>query len=473
MAVVKTFTKKDNHWLPIQVEVSLIQGRPKLEFIGLADSAIKESEWRLRSAFKSQGFQFPSSMKTIINLRPTYLKKNSSGVDLAIALAILLETKQIPQVIGNAFVYGELGLDANVYSPEDIEELVELPKKEAFLLCGEDQVPLGIPYWSLGNLGEIREEIIVQEPMRSLDWCRPNVEDILLNKEQANLLKWICLGNLSCLTAGPQGSGKTTLLKEVYKLLKMPNAEEAKDIRKWQTYFNCKSQWRPFVDPHHSTTPLSIIGGGAKAYPGEITRAHHGVFLLDELLEFSPNVLESLREVISNQEITVTRVGKRLRYPADILILATTNLCKCGKYTPTKLNSCRCTPRTLRQYLDRLSGPIIDRFQLLVFTDTWYKNRIYSLKDLALEVTELHEKLQLPNISKLNTKNLQQLEHESAQLFLMEISEQLSMRRLLALKQLAYLLARLEERKLFTDKDLHNAYQLSIGNFDRLLLQSL
>lgn len=188
------------------------------------------------------------------------------------------------------------------------------------------------------------------------------------SEEQARLISILAVGGHSALLAGAAGSGKTTLAKAVSSFLPEPDAAEFLQLKKIHREFGTSLDWRPVVKPHHSTPIMAMIGGGSVPFAGEISRAHGGLLILDELLEFSPTVQESLREPFEEGKMRVYRAGKLIEYPAKAQILATTNLCPCGDWTPQMKNpNCRYSMSKCQSYSSKLSGPLVDRFDILFF----------------------------------------------------------------------------------------------------------
>jgi magnesium chelatase family protein len=352
--------------IEIIVELALLPGLPGVQFLGLPDQILRESGLRIKSAIKAQGFQFPTHQQVVVNLRPNHMKKTSRGIELAVAVGILWLTGQIPNwVFGEELViYGELGLDGRVYAPEDLSCALGA---QVVLTGARSVSPEGGFAFStlrLESLSQLRNssEILRIPGSPKLSFRRRPKEfvDFSFPKEMAHFLLVAALGKHSALLAGPAGSGKTTLGRVVHSLLSEPKSQDLAEDQSW---------W-PLVEPHHTTPVMSMIGGGGCPTRGEIAKAHLGVLLLDEFLEFPSKVTESLRTVMESRELLVSRGGRTERFPADAQIIATTNLCPCGDWTPKeKLRlSCRFNLSKCRSYSQKLSGPILDRFQIIFFT---------------------------------------------------------------------------------------------------------
>lgn len=375
----------------IEVEVSLAPGLPNFQIMGLPDSAIKESQFRIKSALRQQGFTWPKAQQVLVNLRPAHIKKSSPGLDLAIAYAYLLKTKQIKTVDisknGKLFVYGELSLEGKIFIPENFLYTTLNLNKEDILVSGIDKnfIFSGQSYF-ISSLSELK--LLPNsnyQKLKHLDLAkniinskRPEFLDLNFPLNVADLLAVAGLGGHSLFLAGPAGSGKSTFCKALHQLQPNPSLEEVQEIKKISQYFGKSCNWRPLVSPHHSTPALSIIGCGYPPQPGEITRASGGTLVLDEFLEFASQAQEALREPLESGEIFVSRRGKNCKFPAKFQLIATSNLCKCGDLVPKEPINCSYSLARCRSYLEKLSGPLLDRFSILSFTHKW-KNKTSNL----------------------------------------------------------------------------------------------
>ncbi len=391
---VHSFIRHEWKLLPIEVEVHLLSGIPQIQIMGQPDSVIKESTVRVKSALKAQGFQFPRAQMILVNLRPHYLKKQSRGLDLAIAFAILLATEQVPKPRwggDRVFAYGELGLTGEVKAPEDLSDLFE-HGKEISILTGSGPLMSDYSFLQINQLQELKNDL---KPKRS-NW-QPSFErpedfsELKVSLSVAQLIKIVVHGEHSTLFAGPAGSGKTTTAKMIHALLKEPDKDTFLLSQILSRLFGHHLKWRPFVAPHHSITAIGLLGGGTVPQPGEISRAHGGVLLLDELLEFSVKAQEGLREPFEQGEITIVRSGRCSIFPARSLILSTTNLCPCGKWVPQKVINCNRSARKCMAYLERLSGPLLDRFTILNFSHKWGSEKEIRVKDILDDLKQSQE----------------------------------------------------------------------------------
>ncbi len=377
--IIKTLFRASGHFEAGEVEVNLIPGIPQLHVVGLPDVGIREAGVRLKSALRACGLKWPEGQQIIVNLRPTHLRKSGSGADLAIALAFLALTRQLPEGIENllstAVVYGEISLDGRVNATHDLAQALRAVREGLVLTgAGESGVRGGrwLQWDSLASPDvRWREE--------NFDWAKfwspPILPSLDLHPDAARAL-WITthLG-LSVLVAGPQGSGKTTWARALYALSPEPDVECMEDLAVMFGERALAARWRPLEQPHHSITPQAMIGGGVPLQPGVISRAHGGLLVMDEFLEFHPQVLEALREPIENGSIEIARHGYRERLPARFQLVATTNLCPCGQLYPGRFEGCNRSLSRCSSVCRRLSGPLLDRFDLLLFSHSWLDKR--------------------------------------------------------------------------------------------------
>jgi magnesium chelatase family protein len=387
---------------PIEVEVALLPGLPVIHFLGRADAQIKESALRIKSAIKMQGFEFPKARQIIVNLKPNHLKKNSSGLELAVVAAYLAQTKQIelPDNHNKMIFYGELGLNGEVKAPENLSQFLnkinilnQTNKTEFELITGAStQDSISNSYCSLPDLKSLPVPNLV-EPNFAQKLKRPqNFDKWNFDLETAKLLTIVSVGKHPLLVAGPQGTGKTSFARIIHSLL----PEDA--------ILSGDYEWWPWAHPHHRTPLASLIGGGTDLHGGELSLANEGVLLLDEFLEFKSEVIEALREPMESKKLIINRNGKRKSYDFNAIIIATTNLCPCGKWVPGQSRGdCFFSERRCRSVVEKLSGPILDRFQILHFTQNENKkNRTCSFENIRKQVVHVRHFISKQNRSDEN-----------------------------------------------------------------------
>lgn len=342
------------------VEIEFIPGIPQIHFLGLPDRIIKESFYRIKSALKSSGYKFPLTQQMIVNIKPSHLRKSSRGVELAVALGILIKSKQIQADIINLdwIIYGELGLDGGIYEPTDLRPHFVKPKSSEILTGWSKEAQNHFhQIHALKNL-----DIIYPHADSAPFFKRPLVDlEKKFSEKEAEFLFLSAATGLHGLLAGDAGAGKTTIAKAVLGLMSEPTDEMS---GQW------KSNWRPLVMPHQSITSGAFLGGGANLYQGEIERVENGLLILDELLQFEPQILEALRGPMVGEKLRLVRGPSEREFVCQFQVIATTNLCPCGKWTPLKKDlSCRYSRLRCTKTLEKLSGPFIDRFGLIMFSE--------------------------------------------------------------------------------------------------------
>lgn len=459
--------------MPVEVELTLAPGLPQFQFIGLPDTALKESALRIRSAIREQGFRLPRAQQILVHLKPTHLKKTSLGLDLAIAAALLWETEQLPVPSGaTPLLYGELSLRGEVSAPADLGEFGGESSQQNIYSGWSEELPFDA--WAVRELGDLRSPTFVAKTAKKFSWQRPTPPVSSISQSAVEITALSAAGEHSLFISGPPGSGKSTLAECVASLLEAPSEEAGREIHRLQP----ELQWRPIRRPHHSTPALTMIGGGAAIYIGEITRAHGGVLILDELLQFSRDVQEALREPLENGEIAISRAGNARTLPARFLTLATANLCECGRYVPGRdSESCRCSRKVRNKTISRLNGPFIDRFQLVSFSHDWLHQRV-PLTEVAAQVSgaiafrqQAREQL-FPN-SLLDPAIIENTLSSFQRQYLIDLSG-LSLRRRRSFYQVARTAADLRNDACISDADLETAYRLAVrghrdlGEFDDL-----
>jgi magnesium chelatase family protein len=371
----------------VWVEVDVRAGLPSFAIVGLADAAVRESRERVRAALQNSDFEFPQRRITA-NLAPAHLRKVGPGFDLALAVAVLAASGQIPAApLEQVAVFGELSLGGEVRGVHGALAVAEGSGRAGLrgLIvarehAGEAALVDGLAVAGVQTLAEVADVLSSDGPLplatplgdQDLSFTDvPDLRDVRGHGGPRRALEIAAAGAHNLFMQGAPGTGKTMLARRLPSLLPLLRPEEAVEVTRIHSINGTHDgrgliRQRPFRAPHHTISPSGLVGGGSVPKAGEVTLAHRGVLFLDELPEFSRSSLEALRQPLEDGVSAIVRGQRSLIFPARFMLVAACNPCPCGFAGAKDVDRCRCTETDLARYQRRLSGPLLDRLDLLV-----------------------------------------------------------------------------------------------------------
>lgn len=388
-AVIHTCAFRGIDTVPVSVQVHLSNGLPAMMIVGLADKAVAESKERIRAALSSMGLALPAK-RISINLAPADVIKEGAHFDLPIACGLLAAMGVVPSdAFDDALILGELSLDGRLAPVAGaLSAALHAASHKLSLIC--PQANGAEARWAGSDLSIVPcpSLMALLHHIKGVDWIAPpndvpqvsaphypDMADVRGQETAKRALEIAAAGQHHLLMIGPPGAGKSMLASRLPGLLPALRADQSLEVTMIHSMAGLTSASqddetrlilnRPYRDPHHSASMPALVGGGARAKPGEISLAHHGILFLDELPEFNRTALDSLRQPLETGEVIIARANHHIRYPAKFQLVAAMNPCRCG-YLSDPQHACSRAPECGRQYMARLSGPLLDRFDIII-----------------------------------------------------------------------------------------------------------